>query len=109
MTEKNTQFNDNIREDWTPERAALCIPENMLVLVTPIIRLRARELARLQPKLELVVQIAARLAANMLKGTLKYKRDNWTVSEWLQYLEDDASGTLNYIALFGAAYQREKT
>ena len=54
---------------------------------------------RLGPKLQLVERIAARLAANMLKGTLKYDNDEYTLREWLEMGLDDAVDSVNYQTL----------
>jgi hypothetical protein len=48
------------------------------------------------------------MAANMAKGTLKYKADDWPVDAWLDYLADDATDTLNYVYLLKDAYEQEK-
>lgn len=109
----NTQFNENIRPEWGPERAALCVPENFVFTfpyLTPQLRLKLTnlELKRLEPKLELIRHAAAKMAANMAKGTLKYKADDWPVDAWLDYLADDATDTLNYVYLLKDAYEQEK-
>lgn len=54
-------------------------------------------------KLRLVEAAAAKMAANMLKGTLKYDSDNITEKEWLDHLGDDLTDSLNYYWLLLAA------
>ncbi len=57
------------------------------------------EYDRLQVKLALVEKLAVRLAVNMLKGTLKYENDEYTLREWLEMGIDDGLDTVNYLAL----------
>ena len=86
----------------------LAVPENFSVSVayrgSPSFvgrapGLTAEEDTRLRTKLDLVEQVAAKLAANMLKGTLKYDNDEYTVREWLLMGQDDAADAVNYMTL----------
>ena len=63
---------------------------------------------RLKYKLNLVEQRAELLARGMLKGTLKYDRDELSVDEWLEFLGDDATDTINYIDLLKDARRKER-
>ena len=65
------------------------------------------EYLRIRDKLQLVKQIAAKLAANMVKGTLKYDTDEWSVDQWLDYATDDAVDTVNYLFLMKDERERE--
>ena len=46
-----------------------------------------------------VRKAACKMAMNMLKGVKKNERDDWTTKEWLDFLIDDATDTLNYAYL----------
>lgn len=54
------------------------------------------EIERLEPKLEIVTEIAATLAAGMVKGTIKYDMDDYSLAKWVDHLVDEAADTLNY-------------
>lgn len=104
-----------IRSDWTPERLELCMKHgNFTVIVSPNQELASSgfllddDIDRLLPKLELVAEIASKLANNMLKGTMKYESDDYDPSVWMEELLDDAADTLNYVYLLRKA-QREST
>lgn len=89
----------------------LCVPDNFQVAIAysgPSNfkedergwgELSKAEYDRLALKLALVEKVAARLAANMLKGTLKYDDDEYTLREWLEMGIDDGLDTVNYLAL----------
>lgn len=104
-------YDENIRDDWNDGRLEDCRPENMVGGdITPDyarIKTTSEEERRLIPKLKIVKNAARKLAAGMVKGTLKYKKDNNSVREWIDYLKDDASDTLNYIYLLEDAYAKE--
>ena len=68
--------------------------------------LTAEQRERLFKKMPLVEKAAARLASGMLKGVLKYGKDDWTIREWLDYGIDDAGDNLNYWHLLEAEYER---
>jgi hypothetical protein len=46
----------------------------------------------------------------MLKGCLKYipASDDMPVAQWLEYLADDATDTLNYVHLTKRSLERER-
>tara|TARA_Y100000310_G_C20439488_1_gene695368 strand:- start:109 stop:567 length:459 start_codon:yes stop_codon:yes gene_type:complete len=48
---------------------------------------------RLEPKVRLVEKIAEDLCRAMLKGTMKYSKDNWTVQEWVEHLKSTVSAS----------------
>lgn len=91
--------------------AAICVPDKFYVTIDmddDILEvLTEDELARLDRKLIVVAELAAKLAANMLKGTLKYQSDGHTVYEWFEHGIDDAVDALNYFALAQLAYHKE--
>ncbi|KKL78802.1 hypothetical protein LCGC14_2021170, partial [marine sediment metagenome] len=109
-----------LREDWNEEKIArLCTGDKWLVSITPtpdLVQSMSRvfndktivgeiteaDQKRLIPKLRIVEDIAAGLAAGMLKGTLKYKPESdtdSTIGEWWDELVSDATDTLNYVYL----------
>lgn len=66
-----------------------------------------KEIERLLPKLRLVEELAEKLAWNMLKGTLKYERDDWPLQMWLDMGIDDGADGLNYQLLLRDQMERE--
>lgn len=101
-------------EGW--ERRLASARQNGYFLVTIIPRFEPDEFSvedreRLEWKLELVEELAVKLAWNMLKGTLKYKYDNYSVAKWLDMGIDDASDALLYQALarneLSSAHERD--
>ena len=113
-------YDDNQSEEWDDSLLALCGPEHFKVeiIYQDVIDLLAARgwtadqlvvfMERMAPKLDMVRGIASKLAGNMMKGTLKYKRDTWSADTWLAYLEDDATDTLNYVALLKHARSLER-
>ena len=74
---------------------------NTIIIVEKelIKQLSEDELARLYDKLTVVKDLANKLAARMVKGTIKYSSDNWTELQWDEYLEDDLLDSVNYLGL----------
>lgn len=104
-------FDPNINEDWSDSKLSLCTPDNFDVSISlrgDIEGVSEEHIERLNPKLEMVTKLAAKLSGNMLKGTLKYRRDGWDVDTWIGYLLDDASDALNYAFLLADAREKEK-
>ena len=105
-------YDPNIRDDWADSKLELCTPDNIEVTILPshaLFRiLTPEDLKRLAPKLRMVEKAAAQLAGNMVKGTLKYQKDNWSVDEWIGYLLDDLSDSLNYAILLKEARAEER-
>ena len=66
------------------------------------------ESERLAPKLNMVARAAQKLAYNMIKGTLKYSRDSWSIDTWVEMGMDDATDTLNYFYLLKEAISNER-
>ncbi len=102
-------------DSLSPELAArintLSKPENFSVTVAmkgPSFReLSAAEWRRFAPKLTMVEDIAAGNAGAMLKGTLKYERDDWPVETWLRHGIDDGTDNLMYWYLIQQAMRRD--
>ena len=102
-------YDPHMRDDWDDSKLVFCRPENFSVRITLMdtADFSTEDIARLTPKLNLVQEIAKKLASGMVKGTLKYQGDDRTVDEWLDYLLDDASDVLNYAFFLREARQRE--
>ena len=81
----------------------LASPDNFTVIIKAdkklLKQLSPEEIARLDKKFLLVENMAAELAARMVKGTIKYSHDDNTLHEWYNYMMDDALDTINYLAL----------
>ena len=108
-------YDPNICNDWDDQKLTMCNPSKFEVYIRYTGQVGEGEgkisyddALRLYDKLKLVEKVAAKLSAGMLKGTLKYKRDTWSVDEWIGYAKDDAADTLNYIFLLEAAREIEK-
>ncbi len=65
------------------------------------------QIARVDKCLDMVQDIAAKLVMNTIKGAVKYEHGEHSVREWLDFLVDDASDTLNYVYLTRDAMRRE--
>jgi hypothetical protein len=98
-----------VREGWQERAEALCKPGAATAAITlsqaVIEKLDDDERRRVAGKLRLVAEVAAKLALNMLKGVLKYERDDYSTELWVEYLIDDATDTLNYAYLLREAMQ----
>lgn len=72
-------------------------------------RLTDEQRKRLSKKLVLVERAARHLASGMLKGTLKYDSDDYTVQRWLAHVVDEGADLMNYYMLLAEAIkQREE-
>lgn len=101
-----------VNPDWQKRYRVLGRPEHFNVAVgVDLADLQAHgltkeESSRLAPKLKLVEQFAQRLAVGMLKGTVKYDSDDWSVQAWIDFEEDDTVDSIDYRLLRTAAQQR---
>ena len=97
-------------KDWEARRDALCKPEHFIVGIIPseslTYSLTSAEYARLIEKLELVKDFARQLAVGMLKGTIKYPSDDWSVDTWIAMEMDDTVDSINYRLLRAEAQQQ---
>ena len=57
------------------------------------------DLWRMNVKLVMVKELAAKLALGMLKGTLKYPDDKWSQDQWLAFEDDERLDQINYYML----------
>ncbi len=109
----------NVIETWNEQLLELCVPSNFKVTIMyePSLLQKIAEagysqkelsgfLDRMIPKLEIIKSLAAKQSAAMLKGTLKYRSDVWSINDWIGYLLDDAGDGLNYAYLLAAQIER---
>lgn len=90
---------------------ALCIPEmfdiNIYRTATLTAHLTTDEIARLDRKLLLVKRFALLMAVGMLKGTLKFPNDAWTLDQWMASALGKGADFANYINLMVDEYEKE--
>lgn len=109
----------NVIETWDEQLLELCVPASFKVniMYEPSLLQKIAEagysqeelsgfLDRMIPKLEIIEGLAAKQSAAMLKGTLKYRSDSWSIDDWVAYLLDDAGDGLNYAYLLAAQIER---
>ena len=99
--------------DWEDRYEKINEPSNFDVVIYPFAnityRLSKTEAERLQNKLRLLEDYTRKLAVGMLKGTLKYPTDNWSVEQWMHEEEDEEIDRLNYRLLKQNAINKEPT
>ncbi len=108
----NTPENNNEVQDWKDQVAYLAQPRyfKVTVEVDPDLSgsLTTSQADRLDYKLQLVERAAARMAANMLKGVLKYEADATSLVPWLEHLMDEGADQMNYQMLLIDAWERSQ-
>ncbi|KKM01061.1 hypothetical protein LCGC14_1798230 [marine sediment metagenome] len=105
----------NIDSQWNEDLLELCTPDNFTVSIhynTGLMRRLAEIgysapkleeiMTRMTPKIRIVKGLAAKQVSAMLKGTLKYKWDDHSIDEWIDYMLDDGGDGLNYGYLLAA-------
>ena len=105
----------NIDSQWKYDFVELCVPDNFTVSIrysADLIRKLAEVgysqekleeiMTRMTPKIKIVEGLAAKQVSAMLKGTLKYKWDDHSIDEWIDYMLDDGGDGLNYGYLLAA-------
>lgn len=70
--------------------------------------LSKQENKRLDKKLELVRQAATYMAAGMVKGTVKYPKDDLPVETWMAHVIGEGADQMNYQILLADAFARGK-
>lgn len=97
---------------WEERVARLAKPENFTIELWPSLvldcQLSDSELERLHRKLKLVRQAALYMAAGMLKGTLKYDSDDYSLEQWFAHLLGEGADQMNYQLLLADAFERRK-
>lgn len=98
---------------WEERAQSLCKPGNFNVQITYYFGLpdglSKEEINRLEPKIKIVEEFAAYMAAGMLKGTIKYSGDGWEVAEWFSHLIGEGADFANYQMLLFKKWQSEQS
>jgi len=68
--------------------------------------LTVKEMRRLKVKLELVRQCTSYMAAGMVKGTVKYSRDNYSIGQWMAHVVGEGADQMNYQILLADAFEK---
>lgn len=103
MAEAIPAWQERVKELARPELFSGYTPKAELLN-----KLSAQEKERLFRKLALVKQAASWMAAGMLKGTLKYATDDYSLDQWLAHLVGEGADQMNYQLLLFAAYYAAK-
>lgn len=94
------------------ERARLLARPELFNGYTPKVELLKElndvEKKRLFRKLRLVKKYAEYMAAGMVKGTLKYEHDDYTIEQWMAHLMGEGADQSNYALLLFDAWWRQK-
>ena len=97
---------------WEKRTKELARPEFFTINIGVNPKLRKRltpsEMDRLYTKLYLVREAATYMAAGMVKGTVKYDRDDLDVDTWMAHVVGELSDEMNYVMLLSDAYFRLK-
>ena len=101
------------KEGWQARVDALCKEENFYdITIQPTMglcmALSPDEYRRLCVKLQLVARSAKLQAVGMLKGTLKYERDDYSVEQWMAHLIGEGDDQMNYQILLADAYEKKE-
>lgn len=91
--------------DWQERAEHLCRLEHWTVEVIPSPELWDQlshvEMARMNKKITMVKEFVKCQLAGMVKGTIKYARDDWSVEQWMAHLIGEGADQANYqILLF---------
>lgn len=70
--------------------------------------LTTNEYKRLQNKLDLVLEAASYMAAGMVKGTVKYSKDNLSIATWMSHVIGEGADQMNYQILLADAFAKSK-
>jgi len=105
----------NIDGQWEEGLLELCTPDSFTVSIhysTGLMRRLAEVgysapkleeiMTRMTPKIKMIEGMAAKQVSGMLKGTLKYRHDEHSIDEWIDYMLDDGGDGLNYGYLLAA-------
>lgn len=64
-------------------------------------KLTAKEVMWFTRRLMAIDRLARQMAENMLKGILKYEKQDWKLSQWREFAMDDFIDSVNYQAIIG--------
>jgi len=97
---------------WEDRAVDLAKPELFKVAINPNVYLLARlnedEKKRLFKKLRLVQNAARYMAAGMVKGTIKYAKDDYSLKQWFAHLIGEGADQMNYQMLLFQAWYSEQ-
>jgi len=103
MVENMIDLKNPVKPDWEERVKNLCKPKHWHVSVYPYsilwLSLTEEEKIRMKKKIEMVEEGVGYLLAGMLKGTIKYEKDNISLAEWMAHLLDEGADQFNYIML----------
>lgn len=96
-------------DGWQERVKQFCKAEHFAVKIIQSAKLRKgltlKERRRLAWKLDLVATAARYMAAGMLKGTLKYPKDDYTLEQWIAHVVGEGADQMNYqLLLFDRFY-----
>ncbi|KKN66152.1 hypothetical protein LCGC14_0474420 [marine sediment metagenome] len=97
---------------WEKRAKELAKPEYFFISIGVKAQLRGRltvkEYNRLVKKLLLVREAATYMAAGMVKGTVKYPKDDLPVSTWMAHVVGEGADQYNYEILLADAFARKR-
>lgn len=100
------------KPNWQARTELLSKPEYFDIIIMPSKelsnQLTPEEQDRLRTKLQLVAQYASYMAAGMVKGTVKYDGDNYSLDQWFAHLMGESADIANYISLLFHSYGQYK-
>lgn len=99
-------------ENWQQRTEALAKPEYWGVDISMsehlIVGLTTSEINRLEKKVAMVRDCAKYMLAGMVKGTVKYTSDDWTLERWMAHMIGEGADQMNYQLLLFNKYHEEK-
>jgi len=100
------------KENWQARTEKLCKPENFGVSIVTshdlALDLSTSEYNRLFKKLRLIEQWASYMAAGMLKGTIKYEKDDWDIKRWMAHMIGEGADQANYQLLLFDRWRQDE-
>lgn len=100
------------QDGWQRRTEELAKPEFWDIVIIPStefwVNLTPEEQARMQPKINLVRDAAKYMLCGMVKGTVKYATDDWTLERWMAHIVGEGADQMNYQLLTFAAFHKEK-
>ena len=97
---------------WEKRAKELAKPEYFFIGIGVKAQLRGRltvkEYNRLEKKLLLVREAATYMAAGMVKGTVKYPKDDLPVDTWIAHVVGEGADQMNYQILLADAFAKGK-
>lgn len=100
-------------EGWQKRVEELAKPEYWDVSLAPRVEMTEQlsddEFRRLAKKVKMVKEAVKWMLAGMVKGTVKYSSDDWTLERWMAHLVGEGADQMNYqILLFNKFHEENK-